>query len=109
VSLRTALHYCKARPAVKLARPPGHGALLRDPSIHVRPARRRRQLEQFPLALLEVQLQGEITFEGLVARHAWGFAYLFARLSIVGATVSLGNPIAALQLHWSNPNIGPSS
>ena len=77
--------------------------------IHVRPARRRRQLEQFPLALLEVQLQGEITFEGLVARHAWGFAYLFARLSIVGATVSLGNPIAALQLHWSNPNIGPSS
>ena len=41
-------------------------------------------------------LQEGMTFEGLVERNAWVFAYVFTPLPIVGATGSPGNPIAVL-------------
>jgi len=37
-----------------------------------------------------------MTFEGLVEREGWVFAYLFAPAPIVAATGSPGNPIAVL-------------
>ena len=37
-----------------------------------------------------------MTFEGLIEREAWVFAYVFAPLPIVGATGSSGNWIAVL-------------
>jgi kynurenine formamidase len=43
-----------------------------------------------------IHLQEGMTFEGLVEREAWVFAYVFAPLPIVGATGSPGNPIAVL-------------
>ena len=43
-----------------------------------------------------IHLQEGMTFEGLVERQAWVFAYVFAPLPIVGATGSPGNPIAVL-------------
>ena len=43
-----------------------------------------------------IHLHEGMTFEGLVERDAWVFAYVFAPLPIVGATGSPGNPIAVL-------------
>jgi kynurenine formamidase len=43
-----------------------------------------------------IHLHEGMTFEGLVERQAWVFAYVFAPLQIVGATGSPGNPIALL-------------
>ena len=43
-----------------------------------------------------IHLHEGMTFEGLVERQAWVFAYVFAPLPIVGATGSPGNPIAVL-------------
>ena len=43
-----------------------------------------------------IHLHEGMTFEGLVEREAWVFAYVFAPLPIVGATGSPGNPIAVL-------------
>ena len=43
-----------------------------------------------------IHLHEGMTFEGLVERQAWVFAYVFAPLPIVGATGSPGNPIAML-------------
>ena len=43
-----------------------------------------------------IHLQEGMNFEGLVARSAYVFAYVFAPLPIVGATGSPGNPIAVL-------------
>jgi kynurenine formamidase len=43
-----------------------------------------------------IHLQEGMTFEGLVERKGWVFAYVFAPLPIVGATGSPGNPIAVL-------------
>jgi hypothetical protein len=37
-----------------------------------------------------------MTFEGLIERQVYEFAYIFAPLPIVGATGSPGNPIAVL-------------
>jgi hypothetical protein len=39
-----------------------------------------------------------MTFEGLVERRAWVFAYVFALVPIVGATGSPGNPITVLYI-----------
>jgi kynurenine formamidase len=43
-----------------------------------------------------IYLHEGMTFEGLIARNAYEFAYIFAPLKIVGATGSPGNPIAVL-------------
>jgi hypothetical protein len=43
-----------------------------------------------------IHLHEGMTFEGLVAKQAWTFAYIFAPLMIVGATGSPGNPIAVI-------------
>lgn len=43
-----------------------------------------------------IHLHEGMTFEGLIEREAWVFAYVFAPLPIVGATGSPGNPIAVL-------------
>ena len=43
-----------------------------------------------------IYLHEGMTFEGLVERNAYEFAYVFAPLKIVGATGSPGNPIAVL-------------
>jgi hypothetical protein len=43
-----------------------------------------------------IHLHEGMTFEGLIKRRAWVFAYVFAPLPIVGATGSPGNPIAVL-------------
>jgi kynurenine formamidase len=43
-----------------------------------------------------IYLHEGMTFEGLIARGAYEFAYIFAPLKIVGATGSPGNPIAVI-------------
>ena len=43
-----------------------------------------------------IYLHEGMTFEGLIARNAYEFAYIFTPLKIVGATGSPGNPIAVL-------------
>jgi len=43
-----------------------------------------------------IHLHEGMTFEGLIKRRAWVFAYVFAPLPVVGATGSPGNPIAVL-------------
>jgi kynurenine formamidase len=43
-----------------------------------------------------IYLHEGMTFEGLVERHAYEFAYVFAPVKMVGATGSPGNPIAVL-------------
>jgi hypothetical protein len=43
-----------------------------------------------------IHLHEGMTFEGLVERQAWVFAYVFVPVPIVSATGSPGNPIAVL-------------
>ena len=43
-----------------------------------------------------IYLHEGMTFDGLIARNAYEFAYIFAPLKIVGATGSPGNPIAVI-------------
>jgi kynurenine formamidase len=43
-----------------------------------------------------IYLHEGMTFEGLIARNAYEFAYIFAPLKIVGATGSPGNPVAVI-------------
>ena len=43
-----------------------------------------------------IYLHEGMTFEGLIERQVYEFAYIFAPLPIVGATGSPGNPIAVL-------------
>ena len=43
-----------------------------------------------------IHLHEGMTFEGLVEKGAWTFAYIFAPVPIVGATGSPGNPIAVI-------------
>ena len=43
-----------------------------------------------------IHLHEGMTFEGLVEKEAWTFAYIFAPVPIVGATGSPGNPIAVI-------------
>ena len=43
-----------------------------------------------------IYLHEGMTFEGLIEREVYEFAYVFAPLKIVGATGSPGNPIALL-------------
>src|SRR5262249_39071373 len=55
-----------------------------------------------------IYLHEGMTFEGLIARNAYEFAYIFAPLKIVGATGSPGNPIAVIGGAATAPQIAAS-